>query len=63
MLAILVTDNGIGMTNEVKAHIFDNGYSTKEKKVEALDFLIQEIVQKGKGEIEVISEPNKGTSF
>ncbi|MGE7789119.1 ATP-binding protein [Lysinibacillus sp. NPDC096259] len=64
VLAILVTDNGIGMTNVVKAHIFDNGYSTKEKKGRGIGlFLIQEIVQKGKGEIEVISEPNKGTSF
>ena len=31
VLAILVTDNGVGMTEEVKQHIFDNGYSTKEK--------------------------------
>ncbi|MFJ5564446.1 ATP-binding protein [Lysinibacillus xylanilyticus] len=64
VLAILVTDNGIGMTNEVKAHIFDNGYSTKENKGRGIGlFLIKEIVQKGQGEIEVISEPNKGTSF
>ncbi len=32
VLAILVTDNGVGMSEEVKAHIFDNGFSTKEKK-------------------------------
>jgi len=64
VLAILVTDNGAGMTNEVKSHIFDNGYSTKEKKGRGIGlYLIKEIVQKGKGEIEVISEPNKGTSF
>lgn len=64
VLAILVTDNGIGMTNEVKEHIFDNGYSTKEKKGRGIGlYLIKELVQKGKGEIEVISEPNKGTSF
>ncbi|MFE3576735.1 ATP-binding protein [Lysinibacillus sp. NPDC059133] len=64
VLAILVTDNGIGMINEVKEHIFDNGYSTKEKKGRGIGlYLIKELVQKGKGEIEVISEPNKGTSF
>ncbi|QQP15028.1 sensor histidine kinase [Lysinibacillus agricola] len=64
VLAILVTDNGIGMTDEVKAHIFDNGYSTKEKKGRGFGlYLIKEIVQKGQGEIEVISEPKKGTSF
>jgi len=64
VLAILVTDNGIGMSDEVKAHIFDNGYSTKEKKGRGIGlYLINEIVQKGQGEVEVISEPNKGTSF
>lgn len=64
VLAILVTDNGVGMSEAVKAHIFDNGYSTKEKKDRGIGlYLIKEIVQKGQGEIEVISEPNKGTSF
>jgi len=64
VLAILVTDNGIGMTEEVRIHIFNNGFSTKEKKGRGIGlYLIQEIVQKGQGDIEVISEPNKGTSF
>jgi len=64
VLAILVTDNGVGMTEEVKQHIFDNGYSTKEKNYRGIGlFLIKEIVEKGQGDIEVISEPNKGTSF
>ncbi|HBT73282.1 MAG TPA: hypothetical protein DEB37_13840, partial [Lysinibacillus sp.] len=44
--------------------IFDNGYSTKEKNYRGIGlFLIKEIVEKGQGDIEVISEPNKGTSF
>jgi len=64
VLAILVTDNGVGMTEEVKQHIFDNGYSTKEKNYRGIGlFLIKEIVEKGQGDIEVITEPNKGTSF
>ncbi|WP_439777996.1 ATP-binding protein [Lysinibacillus pakistanensis] len=64
VLAILVTDNGIGMTEEVRAHIFDNGFSTKEKKGRGIGlYLIQEIVHKGQGDIEVTSEPHKGTSF
>lgn len=64
VLAILVTDNGIGMTEEVRTHIFDNGFSTKEKKGRGIGlYLIQEIIQKGQGDIEVISEPHKGTSF
>ena len=47
VLAILVTDNGVGMTEEVKQHIFDNGYSTKEKNYRGIGlFLIKEIVEK-----------------
>ncbi|QDP99314.1 sensor histidine kinase [Lysinibacillus fusiformis] len=64
VLAILVTDNGVGIADEVKAHIFDNGFSTKEKKGRGIGlYLIKEIVHKGHGDIEVISEPHKGTSF
>lgn len=64
VLAILVSDNGIGMNEDVKARIFDNGYSTKEKKDRGIGlYLIKEIVNKGHGAIEVISAPNKGTSF
>lgn len=47
VLAILVTDNGIGMTEEIKQHIFDNGYSTKEQKDRGIGlFLIKEIIEK-----------------
>lgn len=64
VLAILVMDNGIGMTEEVKAHIFENGYSTKDKESRGIGlYLIEDIVKKGEGHIEVTSEPNKGTSF
>lgn len=64
VLAILVSDNGIGMAEDVKARIFQNGYSTKEQKNHGIGlYLIKEIVDKGHGEIEVLSEPNKGTSF
>ncbi|MEK5232557.1 sensor histidine kinase [Lysinibacillus sp. FSL K6-0232] len=64
VLAILVSDNGVGMTDEIKKHIFDNGYSTKEKSYRGIGlYLIKEIIHKGQGDIEVVSEPNKGTSF
>ena len=64
VLAILVSDNGIGMSEEVRARIFENGYSTKEKKNRGIGlYLIKEIVNKGQGDIEVVSDPNKGTSF
>ena len=64
VLAILVSDNGIGMSEDIKAQIFDNGFSTKEKKNRGIGlYLIKEIVDKGHGNIEVTSESNKGTSF
>lgn len=64
ILAILVSDNGIGMTEEMKSRIFENGFSTKAKENRGFGlYLVQEIVTKGSGIIEVISELNKGTSF
>ncbi len=63
-LAILVTDNGIGMSEEVQEKIFENGFSTKENSNRGIGlYLIKEIVSKGHGTIEVKSEEGKGTSF
>lgn len=64
MLAILVSDNGIGMQEEVQSHIFESGFSTKAKENRGIGlFLVNEIVNKGNGTIEVISEQHKGTTF
>lgn len=64
ILAILVSDNGIGMSEEVKAQIFDNGFSTKDKESRGIGlYLIDDIVKKGNGRIEVTSELGKGTTF
>ncbi len=64
LLAILVTDNGCGMSGEVKERMFENGYSTKAKDNRGIGlYLIDEIVKKGRGTIEVTSEEGKGTSF
>lgn len=64
LLAILVTDNGSGMSEEAKKRIFENGYSTKAKENRGIGlYLIDEIVRKGRGTIEVTSEEGKGTSF
>ena len=64
MLAILVTDNGMGMSEEVRERIFENGFSTKDKENRGIGlYLIDEIVKKGRGTIEVTSEEGKGTSF
>ncbi|MFJ7950960.1 ATP-binding protein [Lysinibacillus sp. NPDC096418] len=63
-LAIAVSDNGIGMSEEVRARMFENGFSTKERENRGIGLhLIREIVTKGHGEIEVTSEFMEGTSF
>ncbi|MFJ7735827.1 ATP-binding protein [Lysinibacillus sp. NPDC097287] len=64
ILAIAVSDNGIGMSEEVRARMFENGFSTKESENRGIGlYLIHEIVTKGHGEIEVTSEFMEGTSF
>jgi two-component system, CitB family, sensor histidine kinase DctS len=62
--AILVEDNGSGMTEDIQEHIFERGYTTKGDNGSGIGlFLIKQIVEKGKGEIEVTSKVNQGTSF
>lgn len=64
VLAIAVTDNGIGMTKEVQERMFENGFSSKANENRGIGLhLVYEIVRKGNGEIEVTSEFMKGTSF
>lgn len=64
MLAILVSDNGSGMSEEVQKHIFENGFSTKEKENRGIGlYLIYEIVTKANDTIEVTSKEGEGTSF
>ena len=64
MLAILVSDNGCGMSEEVQKRIFENGFSTKAKENRGIGlYLIYEIVTKANDTIEVTSEEGKGTSI
>jgi len=64
ILAILVSDNGIGMPEEIQSRIFESGFSTKDKENRGIGlYLVNEIVKKGNGTIEVISEEGKGTTF
>ena len=64
LLAILVSDNGVGIEDENIVRIFDNGYSTKGKDNSGIGlFLLKEIITKGNGTIDIQSEKNKGTTF
>ena len=62
---IIIKDNGPGMTKEVKEHIFEPFYTTKEVgDGTGLGLSISYgIIEKHNGNIDVISEPGKGTEF
>ena len=64
VLAILVSDNGIGIPVENQSRIYENGFSTKQNENRGIGlYLIREIVEKGNGTIEITSVENKGTTF
>ena len=64
-IKIIIKDNGAGMPPEVKEHIFDPFFTTKEVgKGTGLGLSISYgIIEKHNGNIDVISEPGKGTEF
>ncbi len=64
-LKISIKDDGAGMPENVRAHIFEPFYTTKEVgKGTGLGLSIAYgIIEKHKGNIEVISEVGKGTEF
>lgn len=61
---IVVEDNGQGMSDEVKAKIFQAFFSTKGEKGTGLGLLvIDRTVKAHHGKLAVESEPGKGTKF
>lgn len=64
LLALMVSDNGIGIPEDHLATIFENGFSTKRNENRGIGlYLIKGIVAKGNGTIDIISEENVGTTF
>ncbi len=63
-LNILVKDSGIGMTEETKAKIFKQGFTTKGIKGHGIGLtLIRQYVIAYNGNIRVVSEVGMGTAF
>ncbi len=64
---ITVRDNGIGMDEETKTHIFDKFYqgdTSRKSQGNGLGLAIcKEIIRKCEGEIMVISTPGEGSEF
>lgn len=63
---LAITDNGIGMSNEVKKKIFDPFFTTKAVNKgtgQGLSIANDIIVNKHKGAIKITSEEGKGTTF
>jgi two-component system phosphate regulon sensor histidine kinase PhoR len=68
MVRIAVTDNGIGLSQDQRARIFERFYRVEDKKnmTSGLGmglYISQEIINNHNGIIDVVSEPGKGSTF
>ncbi|MCL4870944.1 MAG: response regulator [Anaerolineae bacterium] len=64
-IQVLVQDNGVGMSEAQQAHIFEPFYTTKDPgKGTGLGLATcYRIIEQHGGEIDVISQPDEGTTF
>jgi len=59
-----IADNGIGMDQKIQRHIFEEFFSTKGSAGTGLGLaVVEKIVSRHGGKIEVTSTPGKGTKF
>jgi two-component system sensor histidine kinase AtoS len=62
-IRILVSDDGPGISEDIKAHIFDPFYTTKPEGTGLGLAITHGIVQEHDGDIAVKSQPGSGTTF
>ncbi|OLO42919.1 histidine kinase [Alkalihalophilus pseudofirmus] len=63
-LFIQISDNGMGISKQFQERIFTRGFSTKQKEGRGIGlFLIQSIVERVNGTIDIDSEENEGTTI
>ncbi|WP_456426875.1 hybrid sensor histidine kinase/response regulator [Rhodocaloribacter sp.] len=63
-VVLRITDSGTGMTENVRAHIFEPLFTTKGKRGTGMGLAVSYgIIQEHDGSIEVASEPGVGTTF
>lgn len=65
-VAIHIADNGVGMPDSVRHHIFDHLFTTKpvgKGTGLGLSIAYHIVVEKHNGEIQVVSTPQQGTQF
>ena len=64
-VGLVIRDSGIGMAPDVKAHLFEPFYTTKEK-AQGTGLGLSTVfgcMQQNRGAIRIVSEPDKGTAF
>ncbi len=61
--AVVIEDNGCGMSEEVLQRIFEPLYSTKNFGVGLGMIIVKNILDRHGGSIEVVSEPGAGSTF
>lgn len=64
LCAVLVEDNGLGILEVHMPRIFEKGFTMNKSQGTGYGlFLVKQIVEKGRGQIQVSSLPSEGTTF
>jgi two-component system sensor kinase FixL len=62
-VAVVVTDHGPGMSEDILLHIFDSGFTTKDTGHGFGLAICKRIIENHGGTVDVVSETGVGTTF